>query len=138
MTSSLIPLCHNVELKGVEIDVEICDPVTGGDAALPEESDGDSQNGGIVRDEGSLRIAATAKTFGQTGVEMEALVAASMASLSAYDMCKGVDRGMWIGEVRVVEKRGGRSGDWVEGVRVNEGEDVNGGGDGDGDGGDGG
>lgn len=62
---------------------------------------------------GGVHITATVSCFAPTGVEMEALTAASIAGLAMFDMCKGVDRGMVIGEVRVLEKRGGKSGDWV-------------------------
>ena len=62
-----------------------------------------------------MEISATVKCEGKTGVEMEALVAATVAGLNVYDMCKAVDRGMVIDRVRVVEKRGGRSGAWVLG-----------------------
>jgi cyclic pyranopterin phosphate synthase len=87
-TSELIPLCHPIALTGVTVDITP-------DAALP---------GLIVR--------AQAKTRGQTGVEMEALTAASVACLTIYDMAKAVDRGMRIDGVRLIEKRGGKSGLW--------------------------
>jgi cyclic pyranopterin phosphate synthase len=60
-----------------------------------------------------LRIVAEARVTGQTGVEMEALTAASVAALTVYDMCKAVDRGMEVIAVRLLEKSGGRSGQWV-------------------------
>ena len=59
-----------------------------------------------------LNIAVLCKTTGRTGVEMEALTGASVAALTAYDMCKGIDKGMVIREVRLLEKTGGKSGDW--------------------------
>jgi cyclic pyranopterin phosphate synthase len=59
---------------------------------------------------------ATAETVGRTGVEMEALTAVQIALLTVYDMCKAVDRGMTIGDVRLMEKSGGKSGHWVRGT----------------------
>jgi cyclic pyranopterin phosphate synthase len=87
-TSELIPLCHPLPLS--KIDVKI-DP----DAALP-----------------GFRVRAEAKATANTGVEMEALTAATVACLTLYDMMKAIDRGMVIGDVRVLTKAGGRSGDW--------------------------
>jgi cyclic pyranopterin phosphate synthase len=86
-TSDLIPLCHPIPLSGVEIVIE---PVGHG-----------------------LRIVASVSTSGQTGVEMEAMTAVSAAALTIYDMVKGVERGVTIEAVRLVEKSGGRSGHWV-------------------------
>lgn len=85
-TADLIPLCHPLPITKVAIDLEP-------DADLP-----------------GLRITATVKTTGQTGVEMEALTAASTAALTVYDMAKAVDKGMEIGGLRVVLKDGGKSG----------------------------
>ncbi|MFL4470913.1 cyclic pyranopterin monophosphate synthase MoaC [Tateyamaria armeniaca] len=85
-TSDLIPLCHPLPITKVALDLEP-------DATLP-----------------GLRITATVKTTGQTGVEMEALTAASTAALTVYDMAKAVDKGMEIGGLRVVLKDGGKSG----------------------------
>ena len=87
-THELIPLCHPLALSSVTVDIEP-------DTALP-----------------GLRVRATAKVSGQTGVEMEALTAVSVACLTIYDMAKAVDRGMEITGVRLVEKRGGKSGAW--------------------------
>lgn len=87
-TGELIPLCHM--LPGVSVNVEF-EP----NAALP-----------------GIRAQATASLTGQTGVELEALTAVSVALLTVYDMAKAVDRGMEIGGVRLVSKSGGRSGDW--------------------------
>lgn len=87
-TSDLIPLCHPLGLDAVEVDIQ---PV----------------------DDSRLRISATARLQGRTGVEMEALTAVSVAALTIYDMCKAVERGITIGPVRLVEKSGGRSGRWV-------------------------
>ncbi len=86
--ADLIPLCHPLLLSSVVVDCEL-----------------DAANQRVV-------IRATCKLAGQTGVEMEALTAASIAALTIYDMCKAVDKTMQIGGVRVLEKRGGKSGDW--------------------------
>lgn len=94
-THDLIPLCHPLALTKVAVDIEV-------DASLP-----------------GLIVTAFAKVSGQTGVEMEALTACSVACLTIYDMAKAVDRGMVIGEIRVMEKKGGKSGDWfAEGDRT--------------------
>lgn len=87
-THELIPLCHPLMLTKVELEVEP-------DDALP-----------------GLRVTARVKTTGQTGVEMEALTAVSVACLTIYDMAKAADRGMRIGGIRLMEKAGGRSGHW--------------------------
>ncbi|WP_448952038.1 cyclic pyranopterin monophosphate synthase MoaC [Labrys neptuniae] len=87
-THELIPLCHPLLLSKIAVEIEP-------DAALP---------GLIVR--------ASAKVAGQTGVEMEALTAVSVACLTVYDMVKAVDRGMRIEAIRLIEKSGGKSGDW--------------------------
>lgn len=87
-TPDLIPLCHPIALTQVGIDFEI-------DAAAS-----------------TIDCRATAETVGRTGVEMEALTAASVALLTIYDMCKAVDRGMVIEAVRLLEKQGGKSGHW--------------------------
>jgi len=87
-TSDLIPLCHPLALTKVTIDFETHDaPAT-------------------------VSCIATVETQGKTGVEMEALTALQIALLTIYDMCKAVDRGMRIDEVRLLEKRGGKSGHW--------------------------
>ena len=90
-TASLIPLCHPLALT--KVSVEIAE-----DPALP-----------------GLRVAATAKLTGRTGVEMEALTAVSVACLTIYDMAKAVDREMEIGGIRLLAKFGGRSGDYRRG-----------------------
>lgn len=92
--ADLIPLCHPLLLTSVSID---CAP----DIAA-----------------NCVHIRATCKLAGQTGVEMEALTAASVAALTIYDMCKAVDRGMEIRHVRLLEKRGGKSGEWRAGSGV--------------------
>jgi len=88
-TSELIPLCHPLALSKVEVDLEL-------DDALP----------GVL-------ITATVKTTGKTGVEMEALTAVTVAALTVYDMAKAAEKTMHIGNIRLVEKHGGRSGDIV-------------------------
>ena len=90
-TSDLIPLCHPLALTRVAVDLE---PST------------DNGRPGIA-------VTATAETDGKTGVEMEALTAASVAALTVYDMCKAVDRGMAITGVRLESKEGGKSGTWT-------------------------
>ena len=87
-TSDLIPLCHPISLTKVAVGFDI--------------------------DEASNTITCTvtAETYGKTGVEMEALTATSVALLTIYDMCKAVDRGMTISDIRLLEKQGGKSGHW--------------------------
>ena len=88
-TSDLIPLCHPIALTRVALAFEVDEASS------------------------SVLCRATAECSGQTGVEMEALTAASVALLTIYDMCKAVDRGMTISGVRLMEKRGGKSGSYV-------------------------
>lgn len=90
-TSDLIPLCHPIALTRVAVDLEI-----------------DEASSSVV-------CTATVECDGKTGVEMEALTAVQVGLLTVYDMCKAVDRGMTIGDVRVVRKAGGKSGDWTPG-----------------------
>ena len=85
-TAELIPLCHPLALTSVAVDFDW-------------EADG-------------ISVRATAATTGPTGVEMEALTAASVALLTLYDMAKALDRAMVLGDIRLLEKSGGRSGDW--------------------------
>jgi cyclic pyranopterin phosphate synthase len=92
-TSELIPLCHPLALTRVALDFELHHADAGNAAAVA--------------------CSATAETVGQTGVEMEALTAVQVALLTIYDMCKAVDRGMVITDVRLLEKQGGKSGRWV-------------------------
>lgn len=87
-TSELIPLCHPLPLTSVKLTLS------------PD------------RENNRVTVEAVVETLGQTGVEMEALTAVSVAALTVYDMVKAADRGMVIGEIRVEEKSGGRSGDW--------------------------
>jgi cyclic pyranopterin phosphate synthase len=86
-THEIIPLCHPLQLTGIDVDL--------------------SAN----RDESAVDISARVRTTGKTGVEMEALTAVSVAALTIYDMCKAVDRGMRVQDIRLVRKSGGRSGD---------------------------
>lgn len=87
-TSAFIPLCHPLLLESVEVEIH-------------EASSS------------CLRITATVQTSGKTGVEMEALTAASTAALTIYDMCKAIDRGMSIEHIRLLKKSGGKSGDYT-------------------------
>ena len=88
-TSELIPLCHPVPLTHIDIEL-----------ALDEDAS-------------AVRITATARTVGKTGVEMEALTAVSAAALTIYDMAKAVDRAMRLSDIRLLAKRGGQHGDYV-------------------------
>ncbi len=88
-TSDLIPFCHPLLLTHVAVEL------------APDQA------------ASALRIEATVRTTGKTGVEMEALTAVSAAALTIYDMCKAIDRGMRISDIRLAQKRGGRSGEIV-------------------------
>jgi cyclic pyranopterin monophosphate synthase len=88
-TSELIPLCHPLPITRVTVEFEI-------DTAAA-----------------SVRCTAQVETLGRTGVEMEALTAVQIGLLTVYDMCKAADRGMVMGEIRVLHKSGGKSGEWV-------------------------
>jgi len=85
-TAELIPLCHPIPLTAVNVEISLEDE--------------------------SIQILTTARTTGQTGVEMEALTASAVTALTIYDMCKSVDRSMVIGDVKLLSKSGGRSGEW--------------------------
>lgn len=87
-TSELIPLCHPIPLSKLSVDLSAVDA------------------------EHAVHCRAVAETVARTGVEMEALTAVQAALLTVYDMCKSVDRGMVIGDIRLLEKSGGRSGTW--------------------------
>lgn len=89
-TGDLIPLCHPLGLEAVSVDFEY------------EDADGSW----------AISVTATASLTGKTGVEMEAMTAVSIALLTIYDMAKAIDKGMVIGEVRLIAKTGGKSGDW--------------------------
>ncbi len=88
-TADLIPLCHPISLSKVAVTFDIAEENT------------------------SIICTATAETTGQTGVEMEALTAVSVGLLTIYDMCKAVDRGMTINDIKLLEKQGGKSGSWT-------------------------
>ena len=88
-TGELIPLCHPLPITRVAVDFE------------------------LDRERSEVRCTAQVETLGRTGVEMEALTAVQVGLLTVYDMCKAADRGMVMGEIRVLEKRGGKSGAWV-------------------------
>lgn len=88
-TSELIPLCHPLPLTHINVDLSL----------------DEARN--------AVDIRATARTYGKTGVEMEALTAVSVAALTVYDMAKAVDREMQLGDIRLLEKRGGQRGDYV-------------------------
>lgn len=92
-TSELIPLCHPLPLTSAKIDFEF-------------------------DDDNTLKIISETKTTYATGVEMEALTAVSVAALTIYDMCKAVDRGMVIGEIKLEKKSGGRSGEFMREEQV--------------------
>ena len=86
-TSELIPMCHQLPLSFVDVKIEVC--------------------------ENGVKIRSQAATTAQTGVEMEALVAASVAALTVYDMCKALDKGIVIQEILLKRKSGGKSGDYI-------------------------
>jgi cyclic pyranopterin phosphate synthase len=86
-TSDLIPMCHPLPLSFIDVDVRLC--------------------------ENGVQITSRARTTAQTGVEMEALVAASIAALTVYDMCKAMDKGIRVRDVVLERKTGGKSGDYV-------------------------
>lgn len=88
-TPDLIPMCHPLMITSVKVDL------------VPN------------LENSSVEVLATCKTVGQTGIEIEALTAASVAALTLYDMCKAVDRGMVIDQVKLLEKIGGKSGHWT-------------------------
>lgn len=88
-TSDLVPLCHPIALSDIQLAFSL-------DDALP-----------------GVWVEATARTTGSTGVEMEAMMAVSVSLITIYDMAKGVDKGMELAHISLIEKRGGKSGDWV-------------------------
>ena len=85
-TADLIPLCHPLRLTGVDVELRVV--------------------------KSAVAIVATVRAYDRSGVEMEALAAVSAAALTVYDMCKAIDRGMVISDIRLEEKRGGKSGTW--------------------------
>jgi len=90
-TSDLIPLCHPLPVRKVSAEFE------------------------VLQEEGAIEVRVLVACTGPTGVEMEALTGAGVACLTLYDMLKGIDKGMTIGPIQLLEKRGGKSGDWVRG-----------------------
>jgi cyclic pyranopterin phosphate synthase len=90
-TAELVPLCHPLPITRVAVEFELDEAAS------------------------SVRCIAQVETFGRTGVEMEALTAVQVGLLTVYDMCKAADRGMVMDDIRVLSKRGGKSGDWVAG-----------------------
>jgi cyclic pyranopterin monophosphate synthase len=93
-TGDLVPLCHPIPLTGVAVD--------------------------LVLDDDGVVATASATTAGQTGVEMEAITAVTVALVTVYDMAKAIDRAMVIGNVRLLAKRGGKSGDWIAPDTIND------------------
>lgn len=91
-TDELIPLCHGLPLESIDVDFAFEDPTT-------------------------LRITATARVTAKTGIEMEAMTAASVAALTVYDMCKAIDRGMEVRHIRLIKKSGGKSGTYQRDVK---------------------
>jgi len=114
-TSELIPLCHPISISHVSVELETYDM---------QKDDGNVVASGVVPGNGRIELNATVTCEGKTGVEMEALTAASVAAMTVYDMCKAVDKGMWIGGLRVVRKEGGKSGTWIEGTKVEDDVDI--------------
>ena len=100
-TADIIPMCHTLALSGVEVVFS--------DVLEPDAN-------GCV----GIKVVTTARCVGQTGVEMEALCAASVALLTIYDMCKAIDRGMRIESIQLEEKRGGKSGVWQRATDVHD------------------
>jgi cyclic pyranopterin phosphate synthase len=88
-TAELIPMCHPIPISGIEIEFS------------------------HDKKEASISVLATVSSTGKTGLEMEALVACSLALLTIYDMCKAAEKGMIIGSIELLKKQGGKSGDWV-------------------------
>ena len=140
-TAELLPLCHPVPLTHVEVEAEICNDrgegtengavrrqQKGENGRLSQTIEGEkepsvtglggintkSDNASLSRLHGKagVRIKATVECIAQTGVEMEALCAVNVAALTVYDMCKALDKHIVLGDCRVIEKKGGRSGDW--------------------------
>jgi cyclic pyranopterin phosphate synthase len=97
-TGELIPLAHTIKIAFVDIDFS------------------------IKKKEKTIGIEATVKSYGKTGVEMEALTAAASSALTIYDMCKAIDRSIVISDLLLLEKKGGRSGHWVRGERTGSGQ----------------
>ncbi|ODH46723.1 molybdenum cofactor biosynthesis protein A [Paracoccidioides brasiliensis] len=134
-TADIIPLAHpGLGITGIEVDIQACVPENVISSAKPERNNSVVNDGSpstvtttedLVKSSshpfGSILITATVSCHGRTGVEMEAMTGVMGAALTVYDMCKAVDKGMVVGEARVVRKRGGKSGDWELGVKVEDG-----------------
>ena len=99
-TSDLIPLCHPIMLASTQIELK------------------------ILQQNSQIEVKATCKLTGQTGVEMEALTAVSVSALTIYDMCKAVDKGITISEVKLLEKHGGKSGSWYNSQTDSQSQDL--------------
>ncbi|KAE8373845.1 hypothetical protein BDV26DRAFT_271118 [Aspergillus bertholletiae] len=112
-TADIIPLCHpGIGITGVEVDVKLVDP-----SPSPNEVD-------PCLNYGAMRIMATVDCLGRTGVEMEAMTATMGAALTVYDMLKAVDKGMVIDGVKLLEKKGGKSGHWIREEQVDPGTGI--------------
>ncbi|KAL2372098.1 hypothetical protein RJZ57_003476 [Blastomyces gilchristii] len=146
-TADIIPLAHpGLGITGVEVDIRACAPEEGVGRGPGAEADGASSSvnssssssssgrsrpaatlttedliSSAAHPYGSILVTATVSCHGRTGVEMEAMTAVMGAALTVYDMCKAVDKGMVVGEARVVRKTGGKSGGWEWGVKVEDG-----------------
>jgi len=115
-TSDLIPLCHPLALTKVAVDLEPCfgsDTQKGAPAMI---------GAGFSARRVGVAVTATVEVDGKTGVEMEALTAASVAALTIYDMCKAADRGMVISDVALALKEGGKSGRWARTEAIEDAE----------------
>ena len=112
-TAELIPLCHPISMTRIAIDFAIDGPNDATNDAANDAANHVANHAVNNAARSSISCTATVECVGQTGVEMEALTAVQVALLTIYDMCKAVDRGMTMTDVRLLEKRGGKSGRWV-------------------------
>jgi molybdenum cofactor biosynthesis protein MoaC len=127
-TSDLIPLCHPISISHVSVELGIVEPDSAVQSGIgPRKTEtGQGNTDKLAKSQitpdnqgfGRISITATVSCDGKTGVEMEALTAASAAALTVYDMCKAVDKSMRIADLRVVHKEGGKSGTWIEGSQA--------------------
>jgi molybdenum cofactor biosynthesis protein MoaC len=109
-TPEIVPLCHpSIGITGVEVDVVLVPGIV----ATDDDDDDDAPHG-------AMEITATVACQGRTGVEMEAMTAVVGAALTVYDMCKAVDKAIVIDQVRLLEKKGGKTGHWTRGRRGEE------------------
>ncbi|OJD19600.1 molybdenum cofactor biosynthesis protein A [Emergomyces pasteurianus Ep9510] len=136
-TADIIPLAHpGLGITGVEVDIQACKPDDVAGVMLDDDISSANRNGSrpaaattttedliasTAHPYGSVVITATVSCHGRTGVEMEAMTGVMGAALTVYDMCKAVDKGMVVGQARVVKKTGGKSGGWEWGVKVEAG-----------------